>query len=46
MAQNIESVANWSKIYCPRDYFIEILEEENDLYLEDFSYQTNLQKDN
>lgn len=38
MITNIESVANWSKIYCPQDYFIKILDVENGEYLGDLSY--------
>ena len=38
MITNIESVANWSKIYCPQDYFIKILDVENGEYLGDLTY--------
>lgn len=38
LVENIASVKSWIRIYCPQDYFRELLEVGNDSYLHDFSY--------
>jgi hypothetical protein len=38
LVENIASVKSWIKIYCPQDYFKELLKVENKSYLHDFSY--------
>jgi hypothetical protein len=38
LQENILSVKSWIRIYCPQDYFRELLEVGNQNYLHDFSY--------
>ena len=38
LVENILSVKSWIKIYCPQEYFIQLLEVGNESYLKDFSY--------